>query len=375
MRILHVCKFFPPVEGGMETVVRELADGQATRGHDVRVLCADLGCTTVEERAPGGYPVTRVGSLGRWLGTSLAPGLASAFRRASAGVDIVHLHLPDPAAALAVRLGLPARRPRLVVHWHSDVVRQGGLAYALYRRLEQWLLARADAVIATSPPYAAASLPLKPWPAKVHVVPIGIGDNPPQAGARAVQAVRERHGGKRIVFSLGRMTAYKGFDVLIDAAARLPADAIVVAGGDGALLAAHRAEVARRGLEGRIVFPGRIDDLELPSYFAACSVFCLASTLRSEAFGVVLLEAMQMRRPIVATDIAGSGVPWVCAEGEAGLLVPPGDAAALAEGLMRVLGDAGLADRLAEAGARRYGQRFTASRMVDATEALYARLG
>ncbi len=371
MKILHLCKFFPPVEGGMETVVRELADGQAARGHDVRVLCANLGRATVHERAPSGYPVTRIGSLARWLGTSIAPGLSRMLRREAAGVDLIHLHLPDPATALALRLAPPGPGTRLVIHWHSDVVRQQGLAYALYRPLEQWLLARADAVIATSPPYAAASIPLKPWQAKVRVVPIGIGDHPPQAGARAVQAVRERYGGKRIVFALGRMTAYKGFDVLIDAAARLPADAIVVVGGDGALLEAYRAEVARRGLEGRIVFPGRIDEAELPAHFAACDVFCLSSTLRSEAFGVVLLEAMRMRRPIVATRIEGSGVPWVCGDGEAGLLVPPGDAVVLAEAIDRVLGDAALAASLAAAGARKQRERFAAGRMVEAIECLY----
>lgn len=372
MKVLHVCKFFPPVEGGMETVVRELADGLVQRGHDVAVLCANRGRATVRERAPGGYTVTRVGRLGEWLGTSVVPALVPALRDAVRGVDVVHLHLPDPAAAAALRAVVP--RARLVLHWHSDVVRQRGPAYALYRPFERWLLARADAVVATSQAYAEASEPLKPWLGKVHVVPIGIGDNPHRAGASAVQAIRDRYRGRRIVFALGRMTAYKGFDVLIDAAARLPADALVVAGGEGALLEAHRAEVARRGLGERIVFPARIDERELPAHFEACDVFCLASTLRSEAFGVVLLEAMRMSRPVVATRIAGSGVPWVCGEGEAGWLVAPGDAAALAAGLERVLGDAHLAARLAAAGHRRQREHFTAARMVAATDRLYGGL-
>ena len=144
MKVLQVCKFFPPVEGGMETVVRELADGLVQRGHEVSVLCANRGRDTVQERAPGGYPVTRVGRLGEWLGTSIVPGLGRALRRQARGVDVVHVHLPDPAAALAVRLARP--QARLVVHWHSDVVRQRGAAYALYRPLERWLLGRPSVI-------------------------------------------------------------------------------------------------------------------------------------------------------------------------------------------------------------------------------------
>jgi rhamnosyl/mannosyltransferase len=229
--------------------------------------------------------------------------LARLARRA----DIVHVHMPDPMAAAALWCVRPSAR--LVVHWHSDVIRQRR-AMKFYEPLQHWLLSRADAIIATSPPYAESSLPLQPWRAKVSVVPVGISDNRSVACHRTAAVLRKRFHGKRLVFALGRMTYYKGFDVLIEAAAALPHDCAVLIGGDGELLDHFKSLVARRGLAGRVHLLGHIQDDELPSYFDACDIFCMPSTVRAEAYGVAMVEAMVMGKPVVATDITGSGVPW-----------------------------------------------------------------
>jgi rhamnosyl/mannosyltransferase len=371
MKVLQLCKFFPPVAGGMESVVFELAEGLAGRGVEVDVLCADLGRQTVTERHAAGYRVTRAGAWGRLLATSVAPALFGEFRRARRGCDIVHVHMPDPLAALALWLAPPSAR--LVVHWHSDVVRQR-IARIFYAPLQRWLLGRADAVIATSAAYAAASPWLRRWAGKTIVVPIGIGDNAGRRDAGAAEAIRQRFGNRRIVFSLGRMSPYKGFDVLIDAAARLPGHCVVVVGGEGELFERHRQNVVSRGLTEKIVFVGRISNEELPAYFEAAHVFCLASTLRSEAYGVVLVEAMAMGVPVVATDIAGSGVPWVNVSGVTGLNVPPGDSKALADALMTIIDNERLSEQFAAAARRRYLEYFTASAMVDSTLRLYQTL-
>ena len=371
MKVLQLCKFFSPVAGGMEAVVFELAEGLSRRGVEVDVLCADLGRQTVREKRVAGYGVTRVGSWGRLNATSVAPALLGEFRRAQRGCDIVHVHMPDPLAALAVRLAPPTAR--LVVHWHSDVVRQR-IARVVYAPLQAWLLRRADAVIATSAAYAASSPWLRRCAGKTTVVPIGISDNAGRRDASAAAEIRRRFGNRKIVFSLGRMSPYKGFDVLIDAAARLSGDCIVVVGGEGELLERHRRSVAARGLTEKIVFVGGISDEELPTYFEAARVFCLASTLRSEAYGVVLVEAMAMSTPVVATDIAGSGVPWVNQSGVTGLNVPPGDSRALAEALAKIIDDDALAARFGQAARQRYLGYLTAEGMVDSTVRLYNRL-
>ena len=368
MKVLQLCKFFPPVVGGMESVVRELAEGLARRAVDVDVLCANVERKTLTERRDAGYRVTRASSWGRVLGTSVAPAMLGLSRELQMGCDIVHVHMPDPMAALAIWRSPPSGK--LVVHWHSDVVRQR-IARRLYEPLQHWLLRRADAIIATSQPYADSSPWLRPWASKTTVIPIGIGDNATRRDPAGAADIRRRFGNRRIVFSLGRMSRYKGFDVLIDAAALLPEHCVIVVGGEGALLEDWRRKVLERRLTGKIVFIGSIPEESLPAYFEAADVFCLASTTRAEAFGVVVAEALSMSRPVVATEIEGSGVPWVNVSGSTGLNVPPGDSAALAGAIAKIVDDRQLAIRMGDAARARYLELLSASRMVDSLVRLY----
>lgn len=371
MRALQLSKFYPPVMGGIESVAWELTEGMNRAGVATDVLCSSHHLRSVRRTAPSGYTVVRAGTLGSVLSTSIAPPMAGLLRRMARAADVVHLHMPDPMAAAAFWTARP--RSALVVHWHSDVIRQR-LALRVYEPLQRWLLDRADAIIATSPPYAEASAALAPFLHKVQVIPIGISDNRPEACSVKAQALRRRFGGRRIVFALGRMTYYKGFDVLIDAAALLPDDCAVLIGGDGELLETYRAQVVARGLSDRVHLLGHVNDADLASHFEACDVFCMPSTVRAEAYGVAMVEAMVMSKPIVATDIAGSGVPWVNRHGCTGLNVPVRQPAALADALHELLADAALARRLGAAARRRYEEEFHAGLMTQRTLDLYRRL-
>jgi rhamnosyl/mannosyltransferase len=371
MKVLQLSKFYAPAKGGIETVVRELTEGMNRGGIDVRVLCAGTDLRTRHDRTPEGVEITRAGSFGKLQSTSMAPALLTHARRLVHGVDVIHIHMPDPMAALALWAARPAAK--VVVHWHSDVVRQR-VSMRLYRPLQQWLLHRADAIIATSEPYAQSSPWLQAWKGKTRVIPIGISDHRALSQPETVRRIRERFGGREIVFGLGRMTYYKGFDVLIDAAASVPEHCAIVVGGDGELLEYYRSEARRRGLAGRIYFVGRVPDHELPSYFDAASMFCLPSTHRAEAYGVVLLEAMAMGKPVVATEIPGSAVSWVNQSGVTGLNVPVGDPAALAEAVSRITDDKACAARFGKAARARYEQCLSADSMVRSTMALYADL-
>jgi glycosyltransferase involved in cell wall biosynthesis len=205
----------------------------------------------------------------------------------------------------------------------------------------------------------------------VRVVPIGISDIASEAVADTTARIRGQAGGRKIVFALGRMTHYKGFDVLIRAAAGLPADTVVMIGGGGGLLASCQTLVRQLGLDGRVHLLGPVPDHELASHFAACDIFCMSSTLRAEAYGVAMLEAMMMGKPVVATDIAGSGVPWVNEHGITGLNVRAGDAAALSGALTTLLADEPSRLRLGRQARERYLRSFSAQRMVEQTRAVY----
>lgn len=368
MRVLQVGKFFPPVVGGIESATWELAEGLSRAGIANAVLCASTDRHTRREDRPAGYRVTRAASFGQVLSTSVAPAMAGLLREAAAECDLIHLHMPDPMAALAlwwVRPGVP-----LVLHWHSDVIRQR-LSRRLYAPLEHWLMDRADAIIATSQRYIDGSAPLQAMRAKTCVIPIGISDNRGAVRADEVTALRGRYPGKKIVFALGRMAYYKGFEVLVDAAARLSPDTVVLIGGGGEGLPALRARIDALGLQDRVHLPGPLGAQAAAVLFEACDVFCLPSVARSEAYGLVLLEAMAAGRPVVATDIAGSGVPWVNAHQVTGLNVPVADAPALAEALRRLLDDDDLRRRCGQSARQRFEDEFHAPRMIDRTVALY----
>jgi rhamnosyl/mannosyltransferase len=371
MRVLQISKFYQPIRGGIETVAWELAEGMARSGVRADVLCSNQSRVNQRERFEAGYDVLRAASWGMLLSTSMAPAMARHLHKVADDYDMLHVHMPDPMAAMALWLARP--RAAVVVHWHSDVIRQR-LALKLYEPLQRWLLQRADAVIATSPAYAEASLPLRPWRRKIEVIPIGISDHEASSCSEQTTALKHRFGGRRIVFALGRMTYYKGFEVLVHAAATLPEDCVVLIGGDGELLAHYRALVDQLGLAGKVHLLGHVNDGELASHFGACDVFCMSSTVRSEAYGVAMVEAMAMGKPIVATDIVGSGVPWVNIDGHTGFNVPVRQPAALSAALNRLLQDAPLRQRMGAAARQRYVQNFHASQMTQRTLALYQRL-
>lgn len=372
LKILQLSKFFPPVMGGIESVAWELTEGLNRAGYPTDVLCSHQRWLGSHEQAGLGYGIWRAGSLGRLLSTSMAPSMVPLLSRLLRGVDVLHLHMPDPMAATALRMVRP--RCRVVVHWHSDVIRQRR-AMRLYEPLQRWVLERADAVIATSQPYVDASEALTEFRAKVHVVPIGISDHRPTACSQQAEKLRQRFRGRRLVFALGRMIYYKGFEVLIEAARALPSDCVVLIGGQGELLEHHRRLVNRSGLAGKVHLPGHIDDDALASHFEACDVFCMPSIARAEAYGVAILEAMAMGKPIIASDINGSGVPWVNQHRVTGLNVPVGDHCALADGLNHLLCDDNMRRDYGAAARARYEREFSADTMTHRTIDLYRRLG
>ncbi len=370
MKVLQVSKFYPPEHGGIEAVARDLSAGLVQHGVDMTVLCAHTRRAQVHETDALGVRITRAASHGMLLSTSIAPSMPGLLRRCAHGVDIVHVHMPDPLAALAVWVARPDAK--VVLHWHSDVVRQR-LARHLYRPLQHWLLQRADAVIATSQDYAESSPVLRDWQHKVAVIPIGTA--PPLAASTAsVQALRDRHGPRRIVFALGRMTYYKGYEVLIEAARHLPPDVLVLVGGGGPSLTAYRQRAQDAGVADHIAFVGPLSAASVEAHFALAEVFCMASTVRAEAYGVVVAEAMARGLPVVATRIPGSGLNWLHQDGITGLAVPVGDAPALAVAVMRLLQDDDLRRRCGQAARARWAQQLTAQTMCDSTLALYRRL-
>jgi glycosyltransferase involved in cell wall biosynthesis len=358
MKVLHAAKFYPPALGGMETFVQYLCEGTAA-GWDVCAVVANESWETVEERR-GLVRVVRAGSLGTVASVPMCPSLPFHLWRETA--DCIVLHEPNPVAASALFLRIPARR--LIIWHHSDLVRPWWAPYT-YGLVQRDLYRRADCVVVSNPVLAARSRLVR-QARRVEVIPLGID----LGHYRALDAVREARvdeiralaPGPRILF-VGRFVYYKGIDVLIEAMTRCPGTLVLV--GDGPLEAELRMQVATLGLQERVRFIGRVSDEDLPAYYHASDVFVLPSVAVTEAYGLVQIEAMAAGVPVVSTNLP-TGVPWVNQDGVTGLIVPPGDAGALASAVRRILEDATLRRTLGANARLRAEAMFSRDRTVEA---------
>ena len=388
MRILHLYKDYIPVLGGIENHIKWLAEGMAARGHDVRVLVTNTGRGDVAETING----VRVVKVSRHFNISSAPiglGMAGELRRMGRDADIVHLHAPYPPGELAQLLVHAGQRT--VITWHSDIVKQAGLLrfYAPFLRAA---LKRADKILVASPPYIQSSAFLRPihehTPEKIAVVPFGIDltrfakEPPPRPsptvgegaddGSVKIAAIRARYGPGPLVLFVGRMRYYKGLHVLVEAMAQVEnARCLIV--GVGPLEAEIRAQVVALGLTDRVFFAGEVDDADLPAFYRAADIFCLPSVHRSEALGIVLLEAMASDLPLISTEL-GTGTSWVNQHEITGLVVPPEDPASLAGAIDRLASDEEKRRGFGQAALRRARQEFGLEQMLDRTEEVYQRV-
>lgn len=381
MRILHIGKYFPPAPGGIETYLGDLCAGLASRGVASHVLAHRFDrCEPAHEEPQPGVRVERVPVAGSLCYSLVAPSFPYRLLRAVRRVrpSLVLAHMPNLSAYSCLLPGLGAP---LALHWHADVAwpedkRLARLLYHGYAPVEDWLVRRARLVVATSQRYLDGSAVLARHRDKCRVVPLGVrSERLHRPDADAVAAVRKRWLGPRadgrmLVVSAGRFSHYKGFGHLVRALRDVP-DARLVMVGDGETRSAVEEVVRREGLADRVALAGRLPDEQMHALMAAADVFCLPSVERSEAFGVVLLEAMALGTCCVSTDIPGSAPGWVVRHGETGLVVPPADETALAAALNRLAGDAPLRQRYAQAGMRRFEDRFRLESTLEPMLAVY----
>jgi rhamnosyl/mannosyltransferase len=361
LSVLHLGKFYPPYRGGIESHLHALCR-ELTKSITVNVIVANETRRLRESEVDG----VRVRRLPRLFNLWAAPVCPTIVREIRANdADIVHLHLPNPLAALAYLAS--GHKGRLVITWHSDIVRQKTIAKML-RPLEDALLSRASALIASSPNYVDSSPILSRNRDRCRVIPFGIdADAFRPRHADTAAKIRKRYG-PRVVLAVGRMVYYKGFEYLIRAMAGVRGHLLLV--GEGPLLKNLERQAFDAGAMDRITFLGRVSQEEMTGYYNAADVFVMPSISRSEAFGIAQLEAMACGKPIVNTRLK-SGVPFVSIDGETGFTVAPADATELAGAINRLLDDPDLRGRFGAAAARRAREHFRIDAMVDRTLELY----
>jgi glycosyltransferase involved in cell wall biosynthesis len=360
-RVLHVGKFYPPHMGGIETHLQTLC-AELLKVVDVHVVVANDCARAVEERL-NDVPVSRMARRFTLSSAPVCSGVIRKIRQSKA--DLIHIHLPNPAAVLAYLLS--GYRGPVVFTYHSDTVRQKVMG-AVFEPFLHAALRRSSAIIATSPRYAETSTVLRTYGARCRVIPYGIRiDGFSRCDPTAVTRLKQRYG-ERLVLSVGRLVYYKGFENLIQAMTRVRARLLIV--GDGPLRARLGEMAIRVGVADKVIFLGELQNDEVVPYYHAADVFALASVARSEAFGIVQIEAMAAGVPVVNTQL-DSGVPYVSLDGITGITVPPEDPEAMAAAINRILGDPALRQAFSQAARLRAAEEFSVQTMAARTLALY----
>ena len=327
-----------------------------------------------------GVPVYRAPCFGRALYAPLSPTFPRWLERAidEFKPDLLHIHMPNTSAFWCL-FNRRAKSLPWLIHWHADVVaskldRRLALAYSVYRPFEQRLLARSHRIITTSPPYLAASSALASWRDRCWIIPLGLHPICPQPSAKGLQRAESlwQQNALRLL-CVGRLTYYKGHEVLIEALASSPQACLLIAGG-GELKTLLEKRIYALGLESRVRLLGYVEPALLNALLASCDVFCLPSLERTEAFGVAVLEAMRCGKPVIASDIPGSGTGWLVQSSQAGLTVPPAQPEALAQAIQLLANNASQRENFAENGRRAFAERFTIEQAARQMLLLYEQI-
>ncbi len=364
MRLLQAGKAYDPHLGGIETVMRQVGEGAAAAGWESAVLVANDGRAGINE-CRNGVDVVRTPTWTRALSLPVSPAYVHALRHERADTLLVHEPTLLAAVSLMADRTSKDRFGRIVVWWHSDIVRQRLLAPA-YRPVLEHLLDLADSIVVATPHHLDSSLMLNRYRDKATVIPYGIDPTRYEWSVeriRRVHAVRQRFRGVPLIVYAGRLARYKGMPELAKAMDLLPTGHLVVIG-DGACRAAIESSPAFAA--GRVTILPHLAAEEFVDMLWAADVFVLPSTQNSEAFGIVQIEAMACATPVVTFDLP-TGVTWVNRNNETGLVARLGDVTSLASCIGRLLDDPELRDRLGQHARRRALDTFGDRRMVERT--------
>ena len=364
MRVLHFFKTYVTDSfGGIEQVIYQLCESGAKLGIDGQVLTLSADPTPPVVQL-GQHEVHRAKLDIQFASTGFSRGVFKQFRELAAEADVVNYHFPWPFMDL-VHFASGMNKPS-VVTYHSDIVRQKHLL-KLYRPLMNRFLASADRIVAASPNYLHTSDVLQQFKHKTRVIPYGLDKSGyPQPDVARMNRWRQRLGDKFFLF-VGVMRYYKGLHILLDALKDVDYPVVIV--GTGPLEQALHAQAAALGLR-NIHFLGRLDDEDKVALLELSYAVVFPSHLRSEAFGISLLEGAMYGKPMICSEI-GTGTSYINIHNETGLVVPPRDAAALEQALQTLMA---APEQRAQLGmqARQVAEaRFSFNSMLDKMEAIF----
>lgn len=391
MNICQIVPYFPYMEhiagqaiedgynvGGVERHVYHISKELSKRGHNVTVISTKSPIHK-ELSEIEGFTIKRVPVILRIYNSHIPIEILRHFDPNQ--YDLIHAHTPVPVMADLAALKNVTRKIPFVLTYHNDIVKAGfigklvTLAYS--NTAGKFLLKHSDIIISTTKTYASNSKQLNGHSKKVRIIPNGVNIeifNPKLDG----RWVKEKYGltdDCRLILFVGRLDYYKGCDYLVRAFSRvvkrLP-NARLMFVGEGPIKDELWKIANNLHTIEHISFAGYIRDELLPFYYAASTVFVLPSISPYEGFGIVQLEAMACAKPVVTTTIPG--VSEIDSSEVATLHVPPKDEINLADSLIKLLEDGGLAIRMGKKGRQLVLDNYSWIKVADSLENVYGGL-
>ena len=356
-KVLHTCKVFLPVKGGVQRVVSNITSLLSRYSHTV-ITTGEDGAVSSEkiDRAE----VFRCRSFGQIASMPIAPTLITKVAKQLRHFQLVAVHYPFPLAELALLFAF--RAPPIVVHWHSDIIAQKRLKW-LVAPLTLLMLLRAKAIVVTSECMLERSFFLRRFRRKLVFVPYGLKPLYPTPDTRPAD--------KNYFLIVGRHVSYKGIDIAIRALQHNSLQLVIA--GDGPLYEQHLNLATELGVANQVRFERHASDADIIVLMLHCTALVVPSVMENEAFALVQLEAMRLAKAVINTKLESS-VPWVARHQQEALTVLPGDVGALAEAMLTLRSEPDTVERLGDNGLRRYRQQFSAEHFSTALDELYATL-
>ncbi len=364
MRVLHFFKtYLPDTTGGIEQVIFQLCEGG--RGQGVQAEVLTLSPAPYPERISVANHAVRRAKQDLFIAsTGFSVKAFSMFSEMAAEADLVHFHFPWPVMDV-VHFATRHRRPT-VVSYHSDIVKQRALL-TLYRPLMKRFLQSVDRILVASPNYQDSSPVLREYGRKVEVIPYGLDPAAyPACSPSRLAFWRKRVGTKFFLF-VGVLRYYKGLGSVLEALQGTAYPLVIV--GSGPQETELRAQAERLQLR-HVQFLGRLDDEDKACLLQLCHAMVFPSHLRSEAFGISLLEASMYGKPMISCEI-GTGTTFVNLDGVTGIAVPPATPLALRAAMKRLWDEPEEAQQFGLNAQTRFQQLFTAERMCAETARVY----
>lgn len=368
LRVLHFYKTSIPTSfGGIEQVIDQIARGTAGNGIETDVLALTSNAEDPKTEPLNGYFLHREESDFTLASTPFSLAALDRFKQLAQNADVIHYHFPWPFMD-AVHFLSGVKKPS-VVTYHSDIVRQKVLG-TLYKPLMKLFLGDVDRIVATSPNYFASSPILQSYQNKTSVIPIGLDvESYPKPTQQQISYWRQRFGPRFFLF-VGQLRYYKGLHILLEAAQATDFPVVIV--GAGPISQEIETKAARLKLN-NVHLIGTQSEQNKVALLQLCHAVVFPSNLRSEAFGVSLLEGAMYGKPMISSEI-GTGTTFVNIKDETGLVVPPHDPIAVREAMHFLWHNVDVAADMGRRARHRQQRYFRADQMVDSYLQLYREL-